>query len=95
MDGVAAKVAEEVRVFFEEGDGDALARQKETEHDACGASADDAAGGFGGGWHRWEKGSRASMVRQKASMKMERRHTPGLKPSFFVDERPKAEPWGT
>ena len=45
MDGVAAEVAEEVRVFFEDGDGDALAGQEVAEHDACRASADDAAGG--------------------------------------------------
>jgi hypothetical protein len=35
-----------------------LSGQKETEHDAGGASADDAAGGFGRGWHRCEEGSR-------------------------------------
>ena len=45
MDGVAAEVAEEVLVFFEDGDGDTLAGEEETEHDAGGASADDAAGG--------------------------------------------------
>jgi hypothetical protein len=45
MDGVAAEVAEEVFVFFEDGDGDALTREKEAEHDAGRASADDAAGG--------------------------------------------------
>ena len=45
MDGVAAEVAEEVRVFFEDGDGDALAGEEVAEHDACRASADDAAGG--------------------------------------------------
>ena len=43
MDGVAAEVAEEVFVFFEDSDGDALAGEKKAEHDACGASADDAA----------------------------------------------------
>jgi hypothetical protein len=46
-----------------------VAGQEETEHDASGASADDAAGGFGGGWHRWEEGSRGWMGRQKVSMK--------------------------
>jgi len=45
MNGVAAKVAEEVHVFFEDSDGDALASKEETEHDAGGTSADDAAGG--------------------------------------------------
>jgi len=45
MDGVAAEVAEEVLVLFEDGDGDALAGEKETQHDTGGASADDAAGG--------------------------------------------------
>ena len=45
MDGVAAEVSEEVIVFFEDGDVDTVAGQKETEHDAGGASADDAAGG--------------------------------------------------
>ena len=44
MDGVTAKVAEEVCVFFEDGDGNALTGEKEAEHDACRASADDAAG---------------------------------------------------
>ena len=69
MDCVAAKIAEEVHVFFEDRDGDAFASQEETEHNAGGASADDAAGGFGGDWHRWEEGSRGSMGRQKVSMK--------------------------
>ena len=45
MDGVAAEVAEEVFVFFEDSDGDALAGEKKAEHDACWASADNAAGG--------------------------------------------------
>ena len=45
MDGVSAEVAKEVQVFFEDCDGDALAREKKTEHDTRGASADDAAGG--------------------------------------------------
>jgi len=45
VDGVTAKVAEEVCVFFEDGDGNALAREKEAEHNSCRASADNAAGG--------------------------------------------------
>ena len=45
MNGVAAEVSEEVFVFFKDGDGDALAGKKKAEHDACGASADDAGGG--------------------------------------------------
>ena len=45
MNGVAAKVAEEVHVFFEDSDGDTLACQEESEHDAGRTSADDAAGG--------------------------------------------------
>jgi len=44
VDGVAAEVAEEVGVFFEDGDGDARAGEEEAEHDAGGASADDADG---------------------------------------------------
>jgi hypothetical protein len=41
-------------VFFEDGDGDALTSEQEAEHDACGATADDAAGGgerIGCAWH--------------------------------------------
>ncbi len=45
MDGVAAEVAEEVGVLFEDGDGDAGAGEEEAEHDAGRASADDADGG--------------------------------------------------
>ena len=45
MYGVASEVAKEVGVFFQDGYGDALAGEKEAEHDAGGASADDAAGG--------------------------------------------------
>ena len=45
VDGVAAEVAEEVFVLFEDGDGDAGAGEEEAEHDAGGASADDADGG--------------------------------------------------
>ncbi len=47
MNGVATEVAEEVLIFFEDGDGDTPAREKVAEHDAGGASADDAAGGLG------------------------------------------------
>jgi hypothetical protein len=48
VDGVAAEVAVEVSVFFEDGDGDAGAGEKEAEHDSGWASADDAAGGVMG-----------------------------------------------
>jgi hypothetical protein len=48
VDGVAAEVAEEVGVFFEDGDGDAGAGEEVGEHDAGGASADDADGGLHG-----------------------------------------------
>ena len=63
MDGVAAEVAEEVGVFFEDDDVDAGAGEEEAEHHAGGAAADDAAGGvgflgLGGGGHR----GRASVV---------------------------------
>jgi hypothetical protein len=34
-------------VFFEDGDGNAFPRKKETKHDPRWASADDAAGGRG------------------------------------------------
>ena len=46
MDGVAAEVAEEVGVLFEDGDGDAGAGEQVAEHHACRTSADDAAGGL-------------------------------------------------
>ena len=56
MDGVAAEVAEEVFVLFEDSDVDALAGEEEAEHHASWASPDDAASGFlrrvWGGWHR-------------------------------------------
>ena len=45
MDGVAAKVAEEVFVLLEYSNGDALAREKDSEHDARRTTTDDAAGG--------------------------------------------------
>jgi hypothetical protein len=48
VNGVAAEVTEEVGVFFEDGDGNALPGEQVAEHDACGASADDAAGGCEG-----------------------------------------------
>jgi hypothetical protein len=44
VDGVAAEVAEEVLMLFEDGDGDALARKEIAEEDTGGATADDAAG---------------------------------------------------
>ncbi len=47
VDGVAAEVAEEVFVFFEDGDVVAVAGEEKAEHHAGGASAYDAAGGFG------------------------------------------------
>ena len=47
MDGVAAEVAEEVGVLFKDGDVDGTAGEEIAEHDAGGASADDAAGGWG------------------------------------------------
>ncbi len=45
VDGVAAEVAEEVFVFFEDCNLDAGAGEEEAQHDARGSSADDAAGG--------------------------------------------------
>ena len=45
VDGVAAEVAEEVGVFFEDDDVDAGAGKEEAEHHAGGTTADDAAGG--------------------------------------------------
>lgn len=41
VDGVAAEVAKEVGVFFEDEDFDAGAGEKEAEDHACGASAGD------------------------------------------------------
>jgi hypothetical protein len=49
MDGVAAEVAEEVFVFFEDSDIDSGAGEEEAEHDSGWASADDAACGI----QRW------------------------------------------
>ena len=55
VDCVAAEVAEEVCVFFQDRDGDALTGEKKAEHHACGAAADDAAGG-GERVFRWTHG---------------------------------------
>lgn len=72
MDGIAAEVSEEILMFFKDGDGDALTGKKEAKHDACGAAADDAAGGWGGldrvGGHRWDEGSKHREERQRVSM---------------------------
>jgi hypothetical protein len=46
MDGVTAKVAEEVGVFFEDEDFDAAAGEEETEHHSGGAAAHYAAAGL-------------------------------------------------
>jgi hypothetical protein len=63
VDGVAAEVAKEVFVFFEDGDGDTGSGEEEAEHDAGWASADDAAGGWRGAvWvhiHSWMRVARA------------------------------------
>jgi hypothetical protein len=45
VNGVTAKVAEEVGVLFEHRDIDARSREKQTEHNARGATARDAAAG--------------------------------------------------
>ena len=68
MDGVAAEVAEEVLVLFEYSNGDALASEKKTEHDAGGTTADDAAGGgerIGWGGHVADEPSKGAEGRQK------------------------------
>ena len=68
MDGVAAEVAEEVFVFFKDGDIDALAGEQEAEHDAGGASAYDAAGSgerSGGGRHLADERSKLVGARQR------------------------------
>src|ERR1700692_4150822 len=44
VNGVAAEIAEEVGVFFEDEDFDASAGEKEAEHYAGGAASCDAAG---------------------------------------------------
>jgi hypothetical protein len=46
MNGVAPEIAEEVAMFFEDGDGDFRASQEVAEHDARGSAAYYAAGGF-------------------------------------------------
>src|ERR1700688_101842 len=48
VNGVAAEIAEEVVVFFEDKDFDAGAGEKEAEHYAGGAASCDAAGGWCG-----------------------------------------------
>ncbi|MNU07013.1 hypothetical protein D3C72_2524180 [compost metagenome] len=45
MDGVAAEIAQEVGVLFQDGDADAGARQQEPEHHPGGTAAGDDAGG--------------------------------------------------
>ena len=45
MDGIAAEVAQEVRMLFEHGHLDARAREQKSEHHACGSAAGDAASG--------------------------------------------------
>ena len=61
VDGVAAEVAEEVLVLFEDGDVDAGAGEQEAEHHAGGASADDAEGGGGGLLLRGGRGAHGGM----------------------------------
>jgi hypothetical protein len=46
VNGVAAKIAEKVGVFFEDDDLDACACEQEAEHHAGGAASSDAAGGL-------------------------------------------------
>ena len=54
VDGIAAKVAVEVLVLLEHGDGDTGAGEEQTEHDAGGAAAHDAArGGTGFRLRTW------------------------------------------
>ena len=43
MDGVAAKIAEEILILLEHGDVDAGARQQDAEHHAARAAAHDRA----------------------------------------------------
>ncbi len=49
MNGIAAKVAKEVLVFFEDRNGDAFPGEQKAQHDSGGAAADDAARGLCGG----------------------------------------------
>ena len=46
VDGVAAEVAEEVLVLFEDGDVDAGTGEEKAEHHARGTTANDTARGF-------------------------------------------------
>ena len=68
MDGVAAEVAEEVVVLFEDGDVDAVAGEEEAEHHAGRAATYDAATGLcgrgDGSRHRWSEGSNCRGLRQ-------------------------------
>ena len=64
VDGVAAEVAKEVFVLFEDGDVVAVSGEEIAEHHAGWASAYDAAGGFGDR-HRWDEGSKGGMGGQK------------------------------
>ncbi len=48
MNGVAAKVAEEIRVLFQNDNVDAGARQQKSQHDAGRPAAGNAAGGRDG-----------------------------------------------
>ena len=41
VDGVAAKIAEEVGMLFQNPDGDAGARKEQADHHPCRAAADD------------------------------------------------------
>ena len=70
MNGVAAEVAEEVFVFFEDGDVVAVAGEEIAEHHAGGASTYDAAAGFGerrcGVRHRCDEVSKGGRLRQKS-----------------------------
>src|SRR5262245_29069322 len=50
--GIAAKVAQEISVFFDYDNWNTSAREQEREHHARGPSTDDAAGGLGRGHRR-------------------------------------------
>ncbi len=62
VNGVAAEVAKEVLVFFEDGDGETGAGEEKAEHDAGGAAADDA-GGLGHGLGSWGRACRPAWDR--------------------------------
>ena len=68
MDGVAAKVAEEILVLLEDGDVVAVASEEVAKHHAGRASTYDAAAGLcgcdGEGRHRWSEGSNCWGLRQ-------------------------------